>query len=132
MNAGVLVNIALWAVTGVLAAAFLFAGGTKLLQPKDKFVASGMAWAEPFPAGLIKTIGALEVLAAVGLILPGLLGIAPVLVPLAALGLALIMIGAAVVHGRRREFQSVVMNVVLLVLAAVVAWARFGPYSFTS
>lgn len=125
-------NIALWAVTGVLAAAFLFAGGTKLLQPKDKFVASGMAWAEPFPAGLIKTIGALEVLAAVGLILPGLLGIAPVLVPLAALGLALIMIGAAVVHGRRREFQSVVMNVVLLVLAAVVAWARFGPYSFTS
>lgn len=132
MNAGVLVNIALWAVTGVLAATFLFAGGTKLLQPKDKFVASGMAWAEPFPAGLIKTIGALEVLAAVGLILPGLLGIAPVLVPLAALGLALIMIGAAVVHGRRREFQSVVMNVVLLVLAAVVAWARFGPYSFTS
>ncbi|MFS8480061.1 MAG: DoxX family protein [Micromonosporaceae bacterium] len=132
MNAEVLVNIALWAVTGVLAAAFLFAGGTKLLQPKDKFVASGMAWAEPFPAGLIKTIGALEVLAAVGLILPGLLGIAPVLVPLAALGLALIMIGAAVVHGRRREFQSVVMNVVLLVLAAVVAWARFGPYSFTS
>jgi uncharacterized membrane protein YphA (DoxX/SURF4 family) len=132
VNAEVLVNIALWAVTGVLAAAFLIAGGTKLLQPKDKFVASGMAWAEPFPAGLIKTIGALEVLAAVGLIVPGLLGIAPVLVPLAALGLALIMIGAAVVHGRRREFQSVVMNVVLLVLAAVVAWARFGPYSFTS
>jgi uncharacterized membrane protein YphA (DoxX/SURF4 family) len=132
VNIEVLVNIALWAIAGVLAAAFLFAGGTKLAQPKDKFVASGMAWAEPFPAGLIKTIGALEVLAAVGLILPALLDIAPVLVPLAALGLALIMVGAVIVHARRREFQSVVMNVVLLVLATVVAWGRFGPYSFTS
>ena len=78
----------------------------------------------------IKAIGALEVLAAIGLLLPAALDIAPILVPLAALGLVSIMIGAVVVHARRKENPMVGANVVLLVLAAVVAWGRFGPYSF--
>ena len=60
-----------------------------------------------------------------------MLDIAPVLVPLAALGLVLMMVGAVVVHGRRKEWPTVIVNLVLLVLAAVVAWGRFGPYSFS-
>lgn len=125
-------SIVLWIIASVLAVAFLGAGVMKLTRPKEKLAASGMAWTGDFSAGMIKAIGALEILAAVGLILPALLDIAPVLVPLAAVGLVLIMAGAAITHARHKEPQMIVANVVLLVLAAVVAWGRFGPYSFTS
>ena len=123
-------NVFLWIVAGLLAVAFLGAGAMKLSQPKAKLSASGMPWVDDFSAGQVKTIGALEVLAAIGLIGPPLTGIAPVLAPLAAVGLVLTMIGAAVLHARRGETQGIVVNAVLLILAAVVAWGRFGPYSF--
>ncbi len=123
-------NIVLWVIAGLLAAAFLGAGLMKLTRPREKLAASGMAWTEDFSPGVIKTIGALELLAAVGLILPAALNIAPVLVPLAATGLAVVMIGAMVTHARRREFPMIAGNLVLLVLAALVMWGRFGPYSF--
>jgi MFS superfamily sulfate permease-like transporter len=71
----------------------------------------------------------LEVLAAVGLILPAALGIAPVLVPLAAVGVVLLMVGAAITHGRRHE-KVIVANLAYLALAAFVAWVRFGPATF--
>ena len=124
-------NLLLWILAGLLAAFFLFAGLTKLARSKRKLLGSpNMGWAADFPPGLIKLIGALEVLAALGLILPAVLGTAVVLVPLAATGLALLMAGAAITHGRRKEGQAVVTNLVLLVLAAVVAWGRFGPHAF--
>jgi uncharacterized membrane protein YphA (DoxX/SURF4 family) len=124
-------NVVLWIIAGLLAAAFLAAGAMKLLQPKEKLAAAGMGYVEDFGAGAVKAIGALEVLAAIGLILPAALDIVPVLVPMAALGLVLMMIGAAITHLRRGESQMIVINLVLLALAAVVAWARFGPESFT-
>jgi uncharacterized membrane protein YphA (DoxX/SURF4 family) len=124
------VNVILWIIAGLLAAAFLAAGLMKLTRPKEKLAASGMAWTQNYSAGAIKTIGGLEVLAAIGLILPAALNIAPVLVPLAALGLVAIMVGAAITHARRKETQGIVMTVILLALAAVVVWGRFGPYSF--
>jgi len=123
-------NVALWVIAGLLTLAFLVGGVMKLAQPKDRLAASGMAWTEDFPAGVVKGIGALEVMGAFGLVLPAVTGIAPVLTPLAALGIALIMVGAAVVHARRGEFQVIAVNLVLLVLAGVVAWGRFGPYAF--
>ena len=123
-------NVALWIVAGVLAVVFLASGLMKLGQPKKKIVDSGMGWAEDFSDGAVKGIGALEVLGAIALILPAALDIVPVLVPIAATGLALLMLGAAITHGRRKEPQMIVVNVVLLVLAAVVAWGRFGPYAF--
>ncbi len=123
-------NIVLWVIAGLLAAAFAAAGLMKLAQPKAKLAASGMGWTEDFSDGAVKGIGALEVLAALGLNLPAVLGIAPVLVPLAAVGLALLMIGAAIIHARRSEQPMIGINVVLLILAAVVAWGRFGPYAF--
>jgi DoxX-like family len=125
-------NVVLWIIAGLLAAAFLAAGGMKLAQPKEKLAAAGMAWTDDFSPGMIKLIGGLEVLAAIGLILPAVLGIAPVLVPLAALGLVAIMIGAAITHVRRGETPMIAVNLVLLALAAVVVWGRFGSYSFTS
>jgi uncharacterized membrane protein YphA (DoxX/SURF4 family) len=123
-------NVFLWIVAGVLAAFFLAAGLTKLTQSKEKLAAnSGMKWTEDFSAGMIKLIGTAEVLGALGLILPGAFGIAPILVPLAACGLAIIMIGAIITHTRRKEYQPVAINVVLLILALIVAIFRFGPNS---
>ena len=123
-------NVVLWIVAGVLAVAFLASGLMKLAQPRQKIVESGMGWAGDFSDGAVKGIGALEVLGALGLILPAVFDIATVLVPIAATGLALVMLGAAVTHARRRENQMIVVNVVLFALAAFVAWGRFGPYAF--
>jgi hypothetical protein len=91
-----------------------------------------MAWVEDFSPGMVKVIGGLEVLAAIGLILPAALDVVPVLVPLAAVGLVALMAGAAITHARRKEFPMIAINLVLVVLAVVVVWGRFGPYSFTS
>jgi uncharacterized membrane protein YphA (DoxX/SURF4 family) len=126
------VNIVFWIIAIGLAVAFAGAGLMKLTQPKEKLAASGMGWTEQFSPGVIKAIGALDVAAVIGLILPAVLDIAPVLVPLAASGLVLMMIGAAVTHARRKENPMIGVNVVLLILAAVVAWGRFGPYAFTN
>lgn len=125
-------NTALWIVTGILAAAFAFAGSTKLFIPREKLMkAPGAGWVEDFSAGFIKLLAVVEILGALGLILPAVTGIAPILVPLAAVGLGLIMIGAAVVETRRQEVKHALVNLVYLALLAFVAWGRFGPESFT-
>lgn len=118
-------NVALWIIAGLLAVVFLASGVVKLIWSKGKLVASGMGAVEDFSAGAVRAIGVLEVLAAVGLVLPALLDIAPVLVPLAAVGLVLLMAGVVVTHVRRHEAQVIVMPLALLALAGVVAWGRF-------
>ena len=123
-------NVVLWIAAAVLAAAFLAAGAMKLTQPKVKLAQSGMGWTEDFSPGAIKAIGALEVLAAIGLIVPAALDIVPDLVPVAAVGLVVLMLGAAVTHLRRKESQMVAVNVVLLAVAAFVAWGRFDAQPF--
>jgi hypothetical protein len=124
-------NIALWIVAGLLAAVILASGVAKVIQPKEKLAAYGFGWVDDFSAGGVKIIGMLEILAAVGLILPAALDIAPILVPLAAVGLVLLMIGAMITHVRRHEYQAILLNAALLAVAAFVAWGRFGPQSFT-
>ncbi|ABS04124.1 DoxX family protein [Kineococcus radiotolerans] len=123
-------NVVLWIVAGLLALAFLGAGLMKLAQPRTKLAASGMAWVEDSSDGKVKAIGALEVLGALGLILPAALGTATILTPLAAAGLAIVMLGAVVVHARRGESKALGGPLVLGVLALVLAILRFGPYSF--
>lgn len=123
-------NVVLWIAAILLALAFLAAGSMKLRRSKEQIRESGMAWVESFSPGTIKLIGAAEVLGAGGLILPPALGIAPVLAPLAATGLAVIMVGAIVTHARLGERQQVVVNLVLLILAVFVAIERFGSYAF--
>lgn len=116
-------NIALWIVQGLLAVAFLMAGGMKLSQPKEK-LAPRMAWVEDFSQNTIRVIGLLEVLGAIGLILPLALSIWPRLTGIAAVGLVLTMIGAVITHIRRGEMQMVVPPAVLGLLAAFVAVGR--------
>ena len=124
-------NLALWIIAIVLAVAFAGSGLMKLVVPKDKLVTAGQGWAQDFSPSNIRLIGLVEILGAVGLVLPAALHIAPILVPLAAVGLALVMIGAIVVHARRKEPMNIAVNVMLIALALLVAWGRFGPYSFT-
>ena len=126
-------NLALWIVAGLLAVVYLLSGAGKLVVPKEKLAtAPGAGWVEDFSAGSVKAIGVLEVLAAVGLVLPAATGIAPVLVPLAALGLVLIMVGAVITRLRRHEPKAMVADLAYLALAGFVAWGRFfGPESFT-
>jgi uncharacterized membrane protein len=114
-------NIALWIVQGVLAVVFLVTGATKVLTPRARLTAR-MGWANDFSATQIKLLGLLELLGATGLVVPGLVRIAPVLTPIAALGLAVVMGGAASVHLRRNEPPS--PPIVLAMLAIFVAAGR--------
>ena len=125
-------NLALWIVAGLLAVVYLLSGIGKLIVPKEKLAAfPGGGWIEDFSAGSVKAIGALEVLAAVGLVLPVAIDIAPVLVPLAAVGLVSLMVGATITRLRRHETKPIVADLVYLALACFVAWVHFfGPESF--
>ena len=105
----------IWIVQGLLAAAFLAAGLTKLTTPREKLAAGQMGWAGDLTDGQVKGIGAVEVLAAIGLVVPAALDIVPILTALAAAGLVLVMIAAARVH--------------LGGLALFVAVERFVPNS---
>jgi uncharacterized membrane protein YphA (DoxX/SURF4 family) len=122
-------NAFLWVLQIVLALMFAMAGVMKATQPKAK-LAEKLPWVEDFSPATVRFIGIVELLAAIGLVLPAALDIAPILTPLAAAGLAVVMVLAMLTHRRRREPSAIVFNAVLLVAAVVIAWGRFGPYSF--
>lgn len=127
-------NVALWIVAGLLTAVYLLSGFGKLFTPREKMAAMGHAskWVLDFRPGVLKAIGAVEIVGAVGLILPALLDIAPVLVPLAALGLTLVMAGAVTMRLRRHEPRLALLDLAYLSLAAFLAVGRFGLEPFTS
>jgi DoxX-like family len=128
-----LMNLALWAITGLLALVALTGGVTKIFVPKEKLAAApGGGWTGNASVGIVKTLGVLELLAAVGLTLPAVVDVAPVLVPVTAVCWVFLMVGAMATHGRRGEAKFVVLNLIYLALAAFIAWARVGPEPFTS
>ncbi len=101
-------------------------------MPKEKLAAApGGGWTGNASVGIVKTLGVLELLAAVGLTLPAVVDAAPVLVPVTAVCWVFLMVGAMVTHGRRGEAKFVVLNLIYLALAALIAWGRFGPEPFT-
>ena len=120
---------AIWIAQGLLAAVLLMAGPMKLAQPKERLAAAGQAWVEDFDAQQVKGIGALEVLAAAGLIAPAALDLVPILTALAASGIALLMLGAGATHLRRGELHMLPINTALAALALFIAIERFGPHS---
>ncbi|MGN0064262.1 MAG: DoxX family protein [Nocardioides sp.] len=96
-------NIALWVVAGLLAVAFLGAGSMKALKSKEQLKEGGMHWVDSFSAPVVKAIGVAEVLGALGLVLPGLTGVAEPLTAVAGLALGLTMVGAIIVHAKLKE-----------------------------
>lgn len=124
-------DIALWVAQGILAFAFLMTGTTKIIKDREFAIEKGMGYAEDFSDLSLTMIGVAEVVGALGLILPAVFDTATFLVPWAAVGLGLVMVGAMIVHARRGgEGQMIMVNVILLSLAAFVAWGRFGDYAF--
>ena len=122
-------SVFLWCLQGILAALFALSGLGKAFQPRAKIVAKYPVF-EDYSAETTRFIGAMELLGAVGLIVPGALGLVPVLTPTAAAGLALLTLLAARVHLRRGETQGVAMTGVLFLLTTLIAVLRFGPYSW--
>lgn len=120
-------DIALWALQVFLGLAFVASGIVKVSRERASLQAS-TPYVEHLSDGQLKAIGLLEIGGGLGVVMPAATGIAPVLTPLAAVGLAVIMVGAALLHLRRREPQGIVVNAALFAVAAIVAWGRFGPY----
>jgi len=113
-------NVALWIIQVLLAALFLFAGGMKLVLPLDKLTGP-----VAIPGWFLRFIGVVEVLGAIGLILPALLRIRPDLTPLAAAGLVIIMIGATVIGLATGDVMMVLIPLLIGLLAAFVAYGRW-------
>lgn len=116
-------NIALWVVQIILGLAFIIFGSMKTFQ-YEKAKAS-LPWVKNSAKGLVTFIGVSELLGGLGLILPYATGITPILTPIAALGLGVIMILAAGFHAKRKENQSIGMNIIFLALAIFVAFGRW-------
>jgi uncharacterized membrane protein len=122
-------STALWIVQGTLAAIFLVTGTTKLTQPRATMAAGPMSWAQGVSDDQFRAIGLVEVLGALGLVLPAALKIAPILTPIAATGLAVTMVAATVTHLKLGERNRILPPLILLLLVLLVAIERFGPHS---
>lgn len=116
-------HYALWGVQLLLAFAFLAAGTMKATTPLDQ-LGEAMPWVRSAPAFLPRFVGISEILGAIGLVLPSALRVLPVLTPVAAGGLALVMALAMAMHGSMGEWGALPVNVVLGGLALFVAWGR--------
>lgn len=133
-------NAALWIGAWMLAATLLLVGGFKLVAPRTVLLEKRLFWIDDMPAYAPRLIGGAEVLAAAGLVLPGLLGIAPTLVPIAAACSAALLAGAVVVHVRRGDraaggpidfigdLPAPLPAALFCAIAVLVAWGRFGSY----
>jgi uncharacterized membrane protein YphA (DoxX/SURF4 family) len=115
-------NLALWIIQVLLALVFLFAGGMKLVTPIEEMMKQMPL---PLPGWFLRFTGIVEVLGAIGLILPWLLGIRPGLTPLAAAGLVIVMIGATVYTLAAGDIAPALISLVVGILAAFVAYGRW-------
>jgi uncharacterized membrane protein YphA (DoxX/SURF4 family) len=123
-------NTWLWILAGFLAALFLGTGVLKLTRSRDEIIAEGLTWAEDYSEPQLRALGWAEVLGAVGLVVPPLVGFG-IVTPIAASCLTLLTVGALVVHVRRREFlPDAVRTLALIVMCVVLAYWRFGPEAF--
>lgn len=119
----------LWILQTMLAMVFLYSGINKSIYSEKVLVAKGQTGVEGLPIGLIRFIGITEVLGSIGILLPWLIKVLPLLTPVSALCFALIMVPAAIIHYKRipkseKERNNVITNVVLFVICLTVAYGR--------
>lgn len=127
-------HIALWVIAGVLAFGFIVGGIIKMVTPKDRYAEFGHGssrWAEQFSSRAFKSLGIIEAVGGIGLVLPGAVGVAPILVPFAALGMGLYMAGATTTRLLRHEPIKVIASDLLFVaMTVMVVWGRFDAAPF--
>ncbi|HEX8532353.1 MAG TPA: DoxX family protein [Cytophagales bacterium] len=116
-------HITLWIAQVLLAAMFLMSGFMKVSQPIDQ-LSQMLPWASQVPVALVRFIGVSELLGGLGLVLPSLVRIRPRLTVLAAIGLAAVMVFAALFHITRGEYSAIGMNLILAAIALFIAWGR--------
>ena len=122
-------NTITWILTAVLGVVFTVSGVAKSTMSRERLIATGQTGIAPFPMPLVRVVAVSELFAVAGLFAPWLTGTARVLTPLAAVGLSIVMIGAATSHASLREPKPVAANATLLALAAFVAASRFATLS---
>lgn len=122
-------NIALWIVAGVFGIAYVAGGIVKLTMPYEKYAAK-LGWPKDFTPGNVRFMGVVEVLGGIGLVLPGLVGVAPILVPVAASCMALYMAGAITERLRRGEYKELLGDLLFLAAMLFIAWGRFAIEPF--
>lgn len=118
-------NIVVWIAQGLGAALFLMVGSMKTFTPWDKLIVK-MEGMKDSPPAFVRFLGIVELAGGIGLIIPWLTGIAPILTPIAAVGLAIIMLLAVFVHLPKKEYKAIAMNIAFLGLMVFVAVERFG------
>jgi uncharacterized membrane protein YphA (DoxX/SURF4 family) len=119
------VNLYLWTAQVILAFIFFGSGIAKSMMSREKMAATGQTGAASQPLGLVRFVAWCEILGAAGLVLPVALGTERFLTPLAAIGLAIIMVGAARIHRGLGESKAVAVNIALLALCVFVAYGRW-------
>ncbi|MDQ1035543.1 putative membrane protein [Streptomyces sp. V3I8] len=112
-------NVAYWIVAGLLALLYLYGGGVKVFRSREQ-LRPMMAWVDSMPLPAVRALGAVEVLGALGLVLPPLTGVAPWLALAAAVGFGVLQIGAIRVHLRMGD-RRIALNASLVAAAAVTA-----------
>ncbi len=117
-------NALLWTLQGLLAAIFTVSGLAKISQPKARLIASGQTGVTPFPLPVIRITAFCELLGAIGILLPRLVGVAEFLTPTAAAGYAIVMVGAIASHAYLREPHNVAATVAIFIAAVTVAVGR--------
>ncbi|WP_136707012.1 DoxX family protein [Agromyces sp. H66] len=127
-------DVALWIAAGLLALVALVSGSSKAFVPKEKLSAvHGGEWTDDAGVGFVKTLGLIEILAAVGLILPGLLGVATFMVPVTAVCWIVLMVLAIITHLRYEGgVKFALLNVTYLAIATFIAWGRIVAEPFTA
>ena len=121
VRSGKVMNYALWAMQVLVALGFMGSGLMKVLKPADELVVT-QAWVAHFSLLTVKGIGVLELLGAIGLIVPSASRVMPKLTVFAALGLFIIMAGAAGTHVLIGEPEKMVASALLGVLCLTIAW----------
>ena len=117
-------NPLLWTLQGSLAAIFIASGLAKISQPKDRLIASGQTGVTPFPVPVIRVTAFCELLGAIGIVAPRLVGVAEFLTPAAAGGFAIVMVGAIASHAHLREARNVAATVAIFIAAVTVSVGR--------
>lgn len=119
-------DVALWVASAALGVVFTGSGVAKLFLSRERLLATGQTGIAPYPMPLIRVVASCELLAVIGLFAPWLTGTARWLTPTAAIGLIIVMCGAALTHASLREPRNVAINLALLLTAAFVAAGRFA------